>query len=416
MRKPTQPEVMYLDFNGFFASCSQFAHPHLRGKPVGIVPHEGNGNTCIIACSSEAKRFGVQNVMPLPIVRRLCPDIILWPQEVDLYRRAHNYLMAEVETVVPIDAVKSIDELCSRISREDRADAAKVGREIKRRLLKEVGPWITCSIGFAANRLLAKIACKDGGKDGLNVWHPDHTEAHLQSIMLKDVPGIGGNMLKRLYTARIGTMQCLLETQPKQLRQLWKSVAGERMWYALHGFDIKAEPQARGRYGHSRVLPPDFRSLDACRHVTRILAVKAARRMRRDKWSASRLILGLAGYYGGYWAAKAYMPAICDDMGILAALESLWLRARQEVPAGTVLLRADVVLEELSLTANRQLDFIENDEHMRVRQEAITGALDALNRRYGQTVVTVGPWSNPTADRLGAKISFTRIPRREDAW
>ncbi|MDC7683259.1 hypothetical protein PQU92_08220 [Asticcacaulis sp. BYS171W] len=416
MRKPQNPEVMYLDFNGFFASTSQLQHPHLRGKPVGIIPHEGNGNTCIIACSKEAKAFGVQNVMPLPIVRRLCPDIILWPQEVDLYRRAHNYLMAEVETVVPIDAVKSIDELCSVISDTDRANPAALGREIKRRLLKEVGPWITCSIGFAPNRLLAKIACKDGGRDGNNVWHPDHVPEFLNHILLKDIPGIGPGTLQRLYKAKIGTVECLRTAAPKHLRQIWGNVAGERMWYAINGYDIKAQPTSRSRYGHSRVLPPVFRSLEACRHITRILATKAARRMRRDKWSSSKLYLGLAGYFGGYWVRAHHMPAICDDMGVLDTLERLWARAMRELPPGIVLLRADVVLDELTLTAQRQLDFLADDELTRQRQEAITAALDALNKRYGSTVVTVGPWSNPAADRLGAKISFTRIPRREDAW
>ncbi|WP_368407120.1 DinB/UmuC family translesion DNA polymerase [Asticcacaulis aquaticus] len=407
---------MYLDFNGFFASCSQFAHPHLRGKPVGIVPHEGNGNTCIIACSAEAKKFGVQNVMPLPLVRRLCPEIILWPQEVDLYRRAHNYLMAEVESAIPIDAVKSIDELCSVISDDDRKDPTRLGREIKRRLLNEVGPWITCSIGFAPNRLLAKIACKDGGKDGLNVWQPEHVPAFLSHILLKDIPGIGPGTLKRLYQARIGTTDCLRNAAPKHLRQIWGNVAGERMSYAINGFDIKAQPTARSQYGHGRVLPPAFRSLEACRHVTRILAVKAARRMRRDHWSSSKLILGLSGYFGGHWSRGHHMAAVCDDMGVLEALERLWFQAMRELPPGIVILKADVSLDDLSLTAQRQLDFLADDEHVRRRQEAITEALDALNRRYGSTVVTVGPWSNPAADRLGAKISFTRIPRREDAW
>ena len=52
------------------------------------------------------------------------------------------------------------------------------------------------------------------------------------------------------------SMEALLDTQPKQMRALWGNVNGERMWYALHGYDIKAEPTGRGMYGHGRVLPP----------------------------------------------------------------------------------------------------------------------------------------------------------------
>ena len=89
MRKPTQPERLYLDFDGFFASCEQFAHPHLRGKPVGVVPFAGVNTTCVIACSREAKTRGVSNVMMV----RVCPDLISQPQNPDLYRRAHNALL-----------------------------------------------------------------------------------------------------------------------------------------------------------------------------------------------------------------------------------------------------------------------------------------------------------------------------------
>lgn len=114
MRKPDFPERFYLDFDGFFASCEQLAHPHLRGKPVGIVPME-KGSSCVIAVSREAKLRGVKNVMPLHEAQRLCPEMILWPQNPDLYRRAHNELLSEVMMVAPIDAVKSIDEITGRL-------------------------------------------------------------------------------------------------------------------------------------------------------------------------------------------------------------------------------------------------------------------------------------------------------------
>lgn len=115
MRLPTTIERMYLDFDGFFASVEQQVDKKLRGKPVGVVPFEGTNRTCVIACSREAKKFGVKNVMPVDEAISKCPDLILVPQKPDLYRRAHNTLLAEIESVIPIDAVKSIDELTCRL-------------------------------------------------------------------------------------------------------------------------------------------------------------------------------------------------------------------------------------------------------------------------------------------------------------
>ena len=166
MRRPTQIECLYLDFDGFFASVEQTAHPELRGLPVGVVPFTGTDRTCVIACSREAKLLGVKNVMNVNEARALCPDIVLVPQSPDLYRRAHNALLSEISAVLPIDAVKSIDELTCRVEPSHRADPQQLGRRIKERIAAGVGPYITCSIGFAANRQLAKMACKAGKQIG----------------------------------------------------------------------------------------------------------------------------------------------------------------------------------------------------------------------------------------------------------
>ena len=122
MRRPTGIERLYVDFDGFFASVEQQVHPHLRGRPVGVVPFAEAEHTCVIACSREAKLRGVKNVMDIKEARERCPDIILVPQSPDLYRRAHNTLLSEISAVIPVDAVKSIDELTCHVSPSERAD------------------------------------------------------------------------------------------------------------------------------------------------------------------------------------------------------------------------------------------------------------------------------------------------------
>lgn len=139
MRKPNTIEWLYLDFDGFFASVEQQARPHLRGKPVGIVPFDGTVHTCVIACSKEAKARGVKNVMRLGDAKRICPELILQPQSPDLYRRAHNALLAEINSVIPVSAIKSIDELCCKLDRKDIADPQTLARNLKARLPKGLG-------------------------------------------------------------------------------------------------------------------------------------------------------------------------------------------------------------------------------------------------------------------------------------
>lgn len=423
MRRPTEPERLYLDFDGFFASVEQAARPRLRGRPVGVVPFEGaEQNGILIACSREAKLAGVGNIMRVREAIAVCPDILLVAQSPDLYRRAHNALISEISCVIPIDAVKSIDELTCIIAPEDRADPQALGRRIKTRLRDAIGPWITCSIGHAANRQLAKMACKAGKRvepgrygDGNMLWHPVEMPEPLLAVPLKDVPGVGERMAARLYQAGIIEMRDLLATAPKQMKALWGNVTGERLWYALHGYDIQTPPAGRGMYGHGRVLPPDGRSLDAARHNTRLLLIKAARRMRRDGYAAGRLSLDIA-LYGGGWHGSAWLPAVQDDQAPLEALVGLWARAMPDLPPRGQVARVHVTLSELTPAGERQMDLLLMDDARRQRWERVTAAIDTLNKRYGRTLVSIGPWVSSKGSNAGGKISFTRIPRAEDFW
>jgi DNA polymerase-4 len=138
--------------------------------------------------------------------RAICPDLVLVAQRPDLFRRAHNTLMNEVYCEIPIETVKSIDEM-------------------------------TCTLDITAiaDPLgLAKIACKVDKPNGVTIWRPEDMPAPLFKLPIDSVPGVGRRMQTRLAFAGIATISDLWHAQPKRLRALWGNVTGERMWYALH--------------------------------------------------------------------------------------------------------------------------------------------------------------------------------------
>ena len=415
MRRPTQIERLYLDFDSFFASVEQQVHPQLRGRPIGVVPFANAEHTCVIACSREAKAYGVKNVMDIYEARELCPEIVFVPQSPDLYRRAHNALLSEISAVIPIDAVKSIDELTCRLAPSQRDDPRALGLKIKKRIADNIGPFITSSIGFAANRQLAKMACKAGKPNGNCAWHPDDMPAPLLKLSLQDVPGIGERMERKLARSGIVTIAGFLALQAKHARKLWGNVTGERLWYALHGYDIQTPPSQRGMCGHGRVLPPGYRTLEQARSASRLLLVKAARRIRRDGWNAGRLWLWL-DCRNDTLNRSAWLPAVHDDQAVLSALEGLWREVRDTAPRDIRIHRLGVALLDLTLAGQRQLDVFLNDDDERRKWEDLTDSVDRLNRKYGKTLVSVGEWSPPPGGYAGGKINYTRIPRVEDFW
>jgi len=416
LRKPETIERLYLDFDGFFASVEQQARPALRGRPVGVIPMQGvTRNTCIIACSKEAKARGLSNVMPVDEARAICPEIVLTSQSPDLYRRAHATLLSELAAVIPIDAVKSIDELTCRLDKAAIRNPEGLAFNLQDRIRVHVGEHITCSIGMAANRQLAKIACKVNKPDGVTIWRPEDMPSPLLTRPLSDVPGIGSRMERRLAKAGVTSMADLWNVQPKQMRKLWNNVNGERLWYALHGYDIQAMPSKRAMYGHGRVLPPSHRALPEAFSCARLLMVKAARRMRRDGYYAGELWIWMSLREGNY-ADTTPLHQANDDNACLAGLMRLWDRVKARMKPATKVFRLGVVLGKLTPASERQLDWLTGDDAIRRKWEAVQGAVDQLNARYASSIVTQGFWTPPPGGFVGGKIAYTRIPKTEDFW
>lgn len=422
MRKPETIERLYLDFDGFFASVEQQCDKRLRGRPVGVVPFEGMGDRgMLIAVSREAKDAGIASLMSVREASSICADLVTVPQKPDLYRRAHNALLSEIETVIPIDTAKSIDELTCILDQDSRRAPEELAHRIKTALRENIGPFITATTGFAANRQLAKMACKEGKRsrglygDGLAIWRPEDMPAPLFRVKMEDIPGVGSRLATRLRSMAIYSAEDLYNLQPKHMRKIWRSVTGERLWYALHGYDIQAPISQRGMFGHGRVLPPEARSPSAAREISRLLLTKAARRLRREGYYAGALWLWLA-LRPGSWFRQMPLPIVNDDQAILAALSALWRHFLDDHPERVTIFRVGVTLLDLSPSNERQLDFLTADDDERRRWEAATSAIDDLNAKYGGTVVSLGPWRPPAGGNVGGKISYTRIPSAEDFW
>lgn len=421
MRKPETIERLYMDFDGFFASVEQQADRRLRGQPVGVVPFGGTDRTCVIAVSREAKVLGVKNVMTIKEAKNVCPDMIFVPQKPDLYRRAHNALVTEIETVLPIDTIKSIDELICRLDNTAIQDPCGCSDKIKTRIRNYLGESITVSIGFAANRQLAKMACKAGKKqgraygNGFMVWYPQNMPLPLFKLELSDIPGVGSHMHKRLLQARIQTVEDLYNVEPKHMRKLWHNVTGERLWYALHGYAVEGTPSGVTRMvGHGRVLPPESRTLQSARDIAWLLATKAARRLRRARLYTCGLSLWFS-LKNDFWNHVVKLSFVNDDHAILAALNEGWRHAQSNLQSCRIF-QVGVALIDLSSAHERQADLFLDDDVERKKWETVASTIDYLNGKYGCTLISQGLWKPPSGGHAGGKISFTRVPEQEDFW
>src|SRR5580698_214415 len=146
----TKSIVMYVDMNSYFASCEQQLRPELRGKPIGVTTHD-SPTSCVIAPSTEAKKFGVKTGMRLNECRELCPQIVPVVARPAKYREFHIKVMDVLNRYCDDVMAKSIDEAVMNLTsyRLVYKDMLELAKLIKVGIKEECGEFVKCSIGIA---------------------------------------------------------------------------------------------------------------------------------------------------------------------------------------------------------------------------------------------------------------------------
>lgn len=420
---------LFLDLNSYFASVEQNESPRLRGRPVAVVPMMTDG-TCAIAASYEAKAFGVKTGTKIYEAKKMCPGLVCVLARHDVYVDYHNRILQSVDHILPVNKIWSIDEFdCLLMGREKIPEnAAALAQKIKDRIRADIGPAISCSIGIAPNSFLAKVATEIQKPDGLVLLHPEDLPGRLLDLNLTDLPGINTGMLTRLHRSRITTVEALWHTSPKQARAIWGSVQGERFWYWLHGYDVPYGQTTPSMIGHSRVLDPDLRTPEKARAMARRLLVKAAMRLRRKGFHATRLALSARLIEGGKYTREASFPAANDPFTFLHHLGLLWEDITDDLFRGAgrryerrmVFKKISVILHGLRAPGEIIDDLFDTSyqENKTVfeKRTRLTAALDHLQQKYKAETVTLGLPPKTLAGHVGTKIAFSRVPEREEFW
>jgi DNA polymerase-4 len=409
---------LYIDFNSYFASVEQQLDSRLRGRPVAVVPVMTDA-TSAIAASYEAKTFGIKTGTPIYEAKQLCPDIICVLAQHERYVDFHHRILEEVDKHIPVSAVCSIDEVACKLMNNETSHKriTEIAHAIKQGLAKNVGEYVKCSIGVAPNRYLAKIATDLKKPDGFTILTSDDLPQRLFSLSLRDLPGIGRNMEKRLYKAGIYDMRTLLSRSPRHMRKAWGSVWGERIHYLLRGIDLPDEDTTRSSIGHSHVMAPELRDPAKARYVARRLTLKAASRLRRMGYYASGFHLSVRSENGLRYESFERCYRAQDSMTFLHLLDTAWKNIMRE--AGRARIRkASVVLSGLVPPSVQQPELFnpvsEEEIQRRRKAEKISVALDKINHRFGRDSVLVGMLPSQGKTFSGTKIAFTRIPDMEE--
>jgi DNA polymerase IV len=315
--------------------------------------------------------------------RLLYPGVIVRPPDPPKYRAVHLQFRKIFTDYSPDVSPKPIDEavidFTDTYALYNRS-LMDIGREIKRRFRNEIGEWMVCSIGIGTNRFLAKLAASLQKPDGLiTIDHTNVLKAY-QAVSLLDLNGINTRYQARLNVYGIFTpmefFQASLDTLKKQVFQ---SINGYYWYLRLRGYEIDEVDFARKSFGNTYALGRQTNDPKELAKLLMKLCEKTGRRLRRAAYAAAGVHVACVYTDFSFWhiSRKFHVPVYTTRE---IYRKALWLLNMSGYPKRVRNLAVSVY--DLIPHHSEQLEMFSSRSH------AVAEAMDKINDKYGEFVIT----------------------------
>ncbi len=287
--KASKRDILHVDMDAFYASVESVDRPELAGKPVIIGK---NKRGVVAAASYEARKYGVHSAMPVFRARQLCPDGIYLSARMSRYKQVSMQIMDILRSYSPLVEQASIDEAYLDLSGTARlfGQPVVIAKNIKRNIFEATG--LTCSIGIAPNKFLAKIASDLKKPDGLTIIPENEVREFMHSLPVAGIPGVGLKTLNILQQYGIKTASDILRfSETFWIKRLGK--AGKRLFEYAGGLDYSpvlsvCEPKS---FSAEETFFSDSNNLLKIRKVLFKQAERVGRDLRKHKYKGRTITL-----------------------------------------------------------------------------------------------------------------------------
>jgi DNA polymerase-4 len=224
-----------MDMDAFFAAVEELRRPELKGKPVVI---GGGGDPTrrgvVSTANYEARKFGVHSALPLRTAHKLCPNAVFLPVDYREYSRVSKIFKTVLHKISPVMEDVGIDEAFLDIT-DVPGTSEEIAKRIKQKIMEATG--LTCSIGIAQNKLVAKIASDMQKPDGLTIVEPGTEAEVLKDLQVRKLWGVGPKTEEHLKRMGINTIGELAARPVEELASHFGPSHGEYLHDAALGID-----------------------------------------------------------------------------------------------------------------------------------------------------------------------------------
>jgi DNA polymerase IV len=288
--KPPE-RILHVDLDAFYASVEVLKDPSLAGKPVLV---GGPGPRGVVASASyEARVYGIRSAMPMVRARRLCPEAVVLPSDFDAYRIHSNRFREVMLSITPLVEPISLDEAFLDVGGATRlfGSPERIVERIRSEVAREVG--VTCSVGVAPTKFVAKLASEHCKPDGLLVVPAGGVGAFLQQLPVGSLWGVGektGDLLGKMAIRTIGDLG---RTPVSILERLIGDQAAHHLSDLAAGIDerevVPYEPPKS--IGHEETFEHDLDDATEILRELLALSTRVAHRLRADGYRARTITL-----------------------------------------------------------------------------------------------------------------------------
>ena len=384
--------ILHLDLDAFYCAVEEKRDPSLRGVAFAV-GGAADGRGVVSSCSYEARRFGVRSAMPMGRARGLCPHLLCLPTHFPEYRAASEQVMARLRAVTPQVEQISIDEAFL-----DVTDCAEPGLSVAQRLQKQI--WdelgLSCSLGIASNKLVAKIAT-DAGKSrvtsgaspqALCVVPPGTEREFLAPLPVSALWGVGPVTAEKLQTLGLHTIGDLANWPEDDLRKRFGK-HGLELSHHARGIDDRPLVTERAAKSVSRetTFARDVRDGDLLRQTLQAQTRHVCRELQKDGVCGGTVRLKLRWPDFTTLTRQVSLPTPTNQEAVVLPL-ALRLFA-QAWPAGQAVRLLGIGLGNLEVPCQLNLWDMRPAEEA-AREKRVQAALAALQSRFGEGAIKRG--------------------------
>lgn len=373
--------ILHVDMDAFYASVEVLHDPSLRGLPLIIGAPDGR--SVVSSASYEARRFGVRSAMPVSQALRLCPQARVVPPDFTRYREVSATVMDIFHSVTPLVEQLSIDEafLDVRGVRRLWGSPGEIAVLLRRRVHDEAG--ITCSVGVAATKHVAKMASTVSKPDGMLVVAAHRTQEFLDPRPVGAIWGVGPKTVEALQRRGIRLIRDVRETPLESLSRAVGPALAHRMQQLARGEDARAVETSRieKSVGHEETFEVDISDPAVLRAELLRLSDRVGARLRASGWQAGAVAIKIRFADFSTLTRTLSLPEptqVGQRIGDTAV--ALFDQLERRDPVRLVGVRA----EKLRDAAGGALALWDDDED----QRRLEGTIDDARARFGSGMIT----------------------------